>query len=66
MRQNIFRITQEGNRQCDMATQREVEAFLAENKDKHTIYNYSDLSRLSGNHNIDILITMREIDKSIN
>lgn len=63
--QNVFRVTQQENNQCDIETEREVEAFLNTNAHYINACEHSYLNRLQGENQIDSLITYQEIEITI-
>lgn len=62
----VFKISQEDNLFCSRDKDIEVDNFLLRNQNLHTPDNNTDLNRLRGENDIDRLISMREIETTIN
>lgn len=60
----VFRIALEENVNYDVH-EREIQEYWLFNKDKRKIFQPSDISRLQGRHEIDTLITLREITTAV-
>lgn len=65
IRQEVFKIRHEENREFDGGTEEEVEEFLMENENKLRPYELSNTNRLQGDQEIDTLITTEEIKGTI-
>ena len=63
--QNIFKITDEENRQYDEETERQVNEYINENIEICTPYELSDLRRLRGENGIDKLISEEDVKNTI-
>ena len=61
----VFTITPEENRHFDRHTEQTIETYWSQNEQKRTIHNLSDLARLSGDEEINTLISTNEINNII-
>ena len=61
----VFTILPEDNLLFDRQNERDIEYYWTQNEHRRTTHNYSDLTRLNGNNEVDTLISTNEINRII-